>query len=158
MLRSDERAKKEEAVFAEMAKLESKLEDLKAEKMAFERENAKLQARVRQLETQIETTKQERDRLLEISSDLKVQVTQSEKRKYMQGSAVTSQPQTERRAVVEPDSGADVVYSAPATSLSTQQERRRANVGGVLTYGNLALAGISEDKHADLVQLQGEVN
>ena len=41
MLRSDERGKKEEANYQEMAKLENTIEDMKSEKHALERENAK---------------------------------------------------------------------------------------------------------------------
>lgn len=51
MLRSDERAKKEESVYQEVAKLQNLAEDLKAEKLATERENTKLMAKIRQLET-----------------------------------------------------------------------------------------------------------
>ena len=83
MLRSDERAKKEESVYQEVAKLQNLAEDLKAEKLATERENTKLMAKIRQLETQIDVLTQERDRLIEISSNLKVQVAQSEKRQLM---------------------------------------------------------------------------
>lgn len=48
------------------------MEDLKAEKMELERDNSKLLSKIRQLDAQLITVKQERDRLLEISSDLKV--------------------------------------------------------------------------------------
>ena len=53
MLRSDDRAKKEEHVYQEMAKLQNQCEDLKAEKLALERENVRVMSRLRQLETQI---------------------------------------------------------------------------------------------------------
>ena len=72
MLRSDDRAKKEEAVYQEISKLQNQLEDVKAEKLALERENVRVLARLRQLETQLSQITQERDRLIEISSDLKV--------------------------------------------------------------------------------------
>ena len=84
MLRSDDRAKKEEAVYQEISKLQNQLEDVKAEKLALERENVRVLARLRQLETQLSQITQERDRLIEISSDLKVQVAQSEKRSLLQ--------------------------------------------------------------------------
>ena len=57
LLRSDERAKKEEAVYQEMAKIENSLEDMRSEKMSVERENAKLLARIRQMQAQIVTIK-----------------------------------------------------------------------------------------------------
>ena len=45
-------------------------------------------------------------------------------------------------------------------SRSIQQERRRANVGGVLSYGGDVnhFGVISEDKHADINQLTGEID
>ena len=95
MLRSDERAKRQEAPYQEISKLENRMEDLKAEKMELERDNSKLLSKIRQLDAQLITVKQERDRLLEISSDLKVQVTQSEKRKFIMSNY--SQAQSERR-------------------------------------------------------------
>ena len=57
MLRSDDRAKKEEAVYQEMAKVENSLEDMRSEKMSVERENAKLQAKIRQLEQNLMTVR-----------------------------------------------------------------------------------------------------
>ena len=84
MLRtSDDRNKKEEATYQEIAKLENEVEDLKSERASSERENTKMQAKIRQMETQILSIKQERDRLLAISSDLKIQLNQSEKKKFM---------------------------------------------------------------------------
>jgi len=47
MLRSDDRSKKEEAVYQEVAKLQNHVEDLKAENMALDRDNARLMARLR---------------------------------------------------------------------------------------------------------------
>ena len=47
MLRSDDRAKKEEAVYQEISKLQNQLEDVKAEKLALERENVRVLARLR---------------------------------------------------------------------------------------------------------------
>lgn len=83
LLRSDERGKKEEVTFHEIAKLENQVEDLKSEKAHSERENAKLLAKIRQMDAQLVSIKQERDRLLELSSDLKIQIAQSEKSKFM---------------------------------------------------------------------------
>jgi len=55
--------------------------------MAADRDNSKMLARLKQMDVQIFSIKQERDRLLEISSDLKIQLNQSEKKKYMLSSA-----------------------------------------------------------------------
>ena len=55
--------------------------------MASDRENAKMLARLKQMDVQIFSIKQERDRLLEISSDLKIQLSRSEKKKHMLSSA-----------------------------------------------------------------------
>ena len=41
---------------------------------------------------------------------------------------------------------------------SHNHERRNNNVGGVLSYGDDNYGVISEDKHADLEQLQNEVS
>lgn len=51
MLRSDDRSRKEEAVYQEMAKLQNLVDDLKAEKLALERENTKIFAKLRQVDT-----------------------------------------------------------------------------------------------------------
>ena len=47
LLRSDERGKKEEMTFQEIARLENQVEDLKSEKASSERENTKLLAKIR---------------------------------------------------------------------------------------------------------------
>ena len=78
---SDGNANKDFAQFQEVAKLENSIEDLKSEKANSERENTKLLAKIRIMDGQITSLKKERERLLEISSDLKVQVSLSEKRK-----------------------------------------------------------------------------
>ena len=83
MLRTGDQGKKEEATYQEIAKLENQVEDLKSDRASSERENTKLQAKIRQMESQILSIKQERDRLLTISSDLKIQLNQSEKKKFM---------------------------------------------------------------------------
>lgn len=69
---SDGRAKKEQVTFQEIAKLENQVEDLKSEKASSERDNTKLLSKIRQMDGQITSLKQERERLLEVSSDLKV--------------------------------------------------------------------------------------
>ena len=50
LLRSDERGKKEEMTFQEIARLENQVEDLKSEKASSERENTKLLAKIRQMD------------------------------------------------------------------------------------------------------------
>ena len=51
MLRTDDRGKKEEATYQEIAKLENQVEDLKSDRASSERENTKLQAKIRQMES-----------------------------------------------------------------------------------------------------------
>ena len=51
MLRTDDRGKKEEATYQEIAKLENQVEDLKSDRASSERENSKLQAKIRQMES-----------------------------------------------------------------------------------------------------------
>ena len=50
LLRSDERGKKEQTAYQEIAKLENLIEDLKSEKMSSERENSKMLAKIRQMD------------------------------------------------------------------------------------------------------------
>lgn len=50
------------------------MEDLKSDKASSERENSKLLAKIRQMDAQLVSIKQERDRLLDVSSDLKIQL------------------------------------------------------------------------------------
>ena len=90
---SDGNANKDFAQFQEVAKLENSIEDLKSEKANSERENTKLLAKIRIMDGQITSLKKERERLLEISSDLKVQVSLSEKRKTYD---YNTAPQTDR--------------------------------------------------------------
>jgi len=47
MLRSDERSRKEEAVYQDMARLQNLLDDVKGEKLSMERDNVRLMARLR---------------------------------------------------------------------------------------------------------------
>ena len=81
MLRSSERIKKEEQQYQEISKLENLVEDLKAELSSKERELSAVLSKNRGLENQVNTLRHERDTLLEVSSDLKVQLSQTEKRK-----------------------------------------------------------------------------
>ena len=81
MLRSSERIKKEEQQYQEISKLENLVEDLKAELSSKERELSAVLSKNRGFENQVNTLRHERDRLLEVSSDLKVQLSQTEKRK-----------------------------------------------------------------------------
>lgn len=151
LLRSDERAKKEEAVYQEIAKVENSLEDMRCEKLAVQRENAKLLARIRQMEAQILTIKQERDRLLELSSELKVQVTQTEKKKLLLSNA-SQHAQTDRvklNEMEERKTTQSEIFNIPM-SQSIQQERRKANIGGVMSYGDTNIGVIGEDKQADI--------
>ena len=41
---------------------------------------------------------------------------------------------------------------------STEQERRRVNIGGVMSYGGDNYGTITEDKMTDIVQLKDEVD
>ena len=79
--------------FQEIAKLENQVEDLKSDKASSERENSKLLAKIRQMDAQLVSIKQERDRLLDVSSDLKIQLAQSDKQKFM---STFSKAQTDR--------------------------------------------------------------
>ena len=81
MLRSSERIKKEEQMYQEISKLENLVEDLRAELASKERDLSSFMSKNRGLENQISALKHERDRLLEVSSDLKVQLSHVEKRK-----------------------------------------------------------------------------
>ena len=64
MLRSEDRVKKEEQAYQEVARLENTVEDLKAELSAREREIAQLMSKNRQLDNQINSLRHERERLL----------------------------------------------------------------------------------------------
>ena len=44
-------------------------------------------------------------------------------------------------------------YSHEPVSRSNEQERRKAAVGGVMTYGDMNYGVISEDKMTDIAQL-----
>ena len=151
MLRTDDRGKKEEATYQEIAKLENQVEDLKSDRASSERENTKLQAKIRQMEAQILSIKQERDRLLNISSELKIQLNQSEKKKFM---PLSSKAQTDGGyGMISDEEGKRMPSEADIEnylSRSTQQEKRRAKIGGVMSYGDCNFGVISEDKHADL--------
>lgn len=46
----------------------------------------------------------------------------------------------------------------PLCRSTEQYERRRGNVGGVMSYGEGNLGGISDDKQADISQLRDEVD
>ena len=122
MLRSSERVKKEEQAYQEVARLENTVEDLKAELSGKEREIAQLMSKNRALDNQINSLRHERDRLLEVSSDLKVQLSQSEKKKLQNfGAGLQTTESMSRQQNQEPSKSLD--------------DPRRSKVGSVLTYG-----------------------
>ena len=93
LVRSDESLKKERKAYEEMAKLKNEAEELKVELLRKETDISALLTRNRALETQLQQLRQERDRLLEVSSDLKIQLHQTESKQLRlnQKSTVTSE-------------------------------------------------------------------
>ena len=148
MLRSSDRVKKEEQAYQEVARLENTVEDQKAELSSREREIAQLMSKNRQLGNQVSSLRHERDRLLEVSSDLKVQLSQSEKKKLQNFSAGLQG--IESRSQQQPE---DVCQRF--TSLEAP---RRSKVGSVLTYGGNEPGAIGAEKQADIGALRDEVD
>jgi hypothetical protein len=72
LLNSDELIKKEKKAYEEMAKLKNEAEELKVELLRKETDMSALLTRNRALETQLVQLRHERDRLIEVSSDLKI--------------------------------------------------------------------------------------
>jgi len=67
-------------LYQEIASREDEIEDIRSQLLKKEAECAQLVSRNRSLESQVRGLKSERDRLLEVSQDLKVQINQSEKK------------------------------------------------------------------------------
>ena len=64
--------------------------------------------------------------------------------------------QQESVDIEEQKAAINTLSQGPYFSRSIEQDRRKANMGGVMTYGEVG--GISEDKAADINQLKDEVD
>jgi hypothetical protein len=83
LYKSDEALKKEQKAYQEMAQLKSDAEELKMEVLKKESDISALLTRNRALEAQLITLRQERDRLIDVSSELKIKLHQNESRNIM---------------------------------------------------------------------------
>lgn len=89
LYKSDEQLKKEQKTYHEIAMLKNEAEELKMDVMKKETDISALITRNRSLEAQLVQLRQERDRLLDVSSDLKIKLHHYESRNLMQARPAT---------------------------------------------------------------------
>lgn len=123
--------------------LKNESEELKVELLKKDTDISALVTRNRALESQLVQLRQERDRLLDVSSDLKVKLHQAENRQLL---GRTAELNTEKKTAQ------DFELAQLRMSKSTDLDARLGKASDIEIGGS-----IIADKEADLTQLRNEV-